>query len=108
MTDSTRKSGVFFTDLMRKIGVFFTDLTRKIGVFYRLNAKNWRFSVQILFSKNFASVKKMTNMRYVWHCGLKRQKVQTFTQISDWSSQALSKRDKDSGIVAKQARSFTE
>ena len=38
---------------------------RKSGVFYRFNAKNWRFSVQILFSKNFASVKKMTNMRYV-------------------------------------------
>ena len=32
--------------------------------FYRFNAKNWRFSVKILFSKNFARVKKMTNIRY--------------------------------------------
>ena len=28
------------------------------SLFYRSNTKNWRFSVQILFSKNFACVKK--------------------------------------------------
>ena len=43
---------------------FSTDFTRKSGVFYRFNANNWRFSVYILFSKNFARVKKMTNIRY--------------------------------------------
>ena len=36
------------------------------------------------------------------------KKFNHLQKISDWSSQALSKRDKDSGIVAKQTRSFTE
>ena len=39
---------------------------KKVAFFYRFNAKNWRFSVWILFSKNFARVKKMTNIRYGW------------------------------------------
>ena len=44
---------------------FSTDFTRKVAFFfYRFNAKNWRFSVKILFSKTFARVKKMTNIRY--------------------------------------------
>ena len=43
---------------------FSTDFTQKSGIFHRFNAKNWRFSVQILLSKNFASVKKMTNIRH--------------------------------------------
>ena len=45
----------------------FTDLTRKIGIFDKFYAKKWhcfyRYNAK-LFSKNFARVKKMTNIRY--------------------------------------------
>ena len=45
---------------------FLQILREKVAFFYRFNAKNWRFSVYILFSKNFARVKKMTNIRYAY------------------------------------------
>ena len=44
--------------------VYFAVITQKLAIFC-VFCRNLRvFSVKILFSKNFACVKKMTNMRY--------------------------------------------
>ena len=57
-------AGVNFYRFNAKNWHFRQILREKVAFFYRFNAKNWRFSVYILFSKNFARVKRMTNIRY--------------------------------------------
>ena len=48
--------------------IFYQKCLIKCVLYSLFYAKNWRFSVWILFSKNFARVKKMTNIRYgnIW------------------------------------------
>ena len=52
-----REKLAFSTDFTQKSDVFFTDLTRKIGV----------FRCKFYSPKNFARVKKLTNIRYERH-----------------------------------------